>query len=270
MISSTQLFASIVGMVLLAGAIPDTVAQTSPNDRLGLFPISAALCNDMKSHNVLHGGAPVGCDRLKLIRFEHVGFDGLLHRGEIVVMDAAADHVRRVFGLLVEMKFPIEKAKLMNYYNGSDDEAIADNNTSGFNHRSVEGGNALSLHAYGLAIDLNPKQNPYVKRNRSGIVLSVSPPSSIDHVSRPRSRANPRLGMAESVVDLFAEHGFSVWGGYWPYEVDYQHFAVSRSLALHLARLSPVNAQALFEENVRSYVTCRGEGRSRSFCVNRE
>jgi len=207
---------------------------------------------------------------LKLIRFEHVGFDGLLHRGEIVVMDAAADHVRRVFGLLVEMNFPIEKAKLMNYYNGSDDEAIADNNTSGFNHRNVEGGNALSLHAYGLAIDLNPKQNPYVKRNRSGIALSVSPPSSIDYVSRPRSPANPRLGMAESVVDLFAEHGFPVWGGYWPYEVDYQHFAVSRSLALHLARLSPVNAQALFEENIRSYVTCRGEGRSRSSCVNRE
>jgi D-alanyl-D-alanine carboxypeptidase len=270
MTRSKQLFASIVGVMVLAGVLPDTVAQTSPNDRPGLFPISAALCNDMKSHNVLHSGAPVGCDRLKLIRFEHVGFDGLLHLGEIVVMDAAADHVRRVFGLLVEMNFPIEKARLMNYYNGNDDQAIADNNTSGFNHRNVEGGNALSLHAYGLAIDVNPKQNPYVRRNRSGIVHSVNPPSSIDYVSRPRSFANPRLGMTESVVDLFAEHGFSVWGGYWPYEVDYQHFAVSRGLAMRLARLPLANAQALFEENIRSYVACRAEGRSRSFCVNRE
>ncbi len=270
MTSSTPFFVSIVGMVLLAGALPDTVAQTSPNDRSGLFPISAALCKDMKSHNVLHSGAPVGCERLKLVRFEHVGFDGLLHRGEIVVMDAAADRVRRLFGLLVEMNFPIEKARLMNDYNGNDDQSIADNNTSGFNHRNVEGGNALSLHAYGLAIDLNPKQNPYVRRSRGGIVLSLSPPSSIDYVRRPRSFANPRLGMAESVIDLFAEHGFSVWGGYWPYEVDYQHFAVSRSLALRLARLPPVNAQALFEETIRSYGTCRGEGRSRSFCVNRQ
>ena len=270
MISATQLFASIAGVVLLAVAIPDTVAQPSPDDRPGLFPISAALCNEMKSHNVLHSGAPVGCDRLQLIRFEHVGFDGLLHRGEIVVMDAAAAHARRVFGLLVEMNFPIEKARLMNYYNGDDDEAIADNNTSGFNHRNVEGGNALSLHAYGLAIDLNPKQNPYVRRTRSGTVLSVSPPSSVDYLNRPRSFANPRLGMAESVVDLFAAHGFSVWGGYWPYEVDYQHFGVNRSLALRLARLPPVNAQALFDESIRSYLICRGEGRSRSFCVNRE
>jgi hypothetical protein len=267
---SAQLFASIIGITLLAGTLPDTVAQISPDDRPRLFPISAALCNDMKSRQVLHSGAPVSCDRLKLVRFEHVGFDGALHHGEIVVMDAAADHVSRIFRSLIEMNFPIEKARLMNFYNGDDDAAIADNNTSGFNHRNVEGGSALSLHAYGLAIDLNPRLNPYVRRDRSGGVLSVSPPSSIDYVRRPRSFANPRLGMAESVVDLFAEHGFSVWGGYWPYEVDYQHFAVRRSLALRLARLPPANAQALFEEKVRSYATCRGEGRSRSFCVNRE
>jgi hypothetical protein len=270
MIRSTQLFASIIGIVLLAGALPDTVAQISPEDRPGLFPIGTAPCNDMKSRHVLHSGAPVGCERLKLIRFEHVGFDGMSHRGEIVVMDAAADHVRRIFKSLLEMNFPIDKARLMNDYNGDDDAAIEDNNTSGFNHRNVEGGNALSLHAYGLAIDLNPKLNPYVRRDRSGRVLSVSPPSSIDYVRRSRSFANPRLGMAESVVGLFAEHGFSVWGGYWPYEVDYQHFAVSRGLALRLARLPPANAQALFEENTRSYATCRGEGRSRAFCVNRE
>jgi hypothetical protein len=266
-----QLFVSMVGMgSLVLAALPNTAAQTLPNDQLGLFPISAALCNDMKFRNVLHSRAPVGCDRLKLMRFEHVGFDGRLHHGEIMVMDAAADHVSQILSRLVEKNFPIEKARLMNYYNGNDDRAIADNNTSGFNHRNVGGGNALSLHAYGLAIDVNPKQNPYVKRNPSGIVLSVSPPSSINYVRRPQSFADPRLGMAESVIDLFAEHGFSIWGGYWPYEFDYQHFGVRRSLALRLARLPPMNAQALFEESIRKYVTCRGEGRSRSFCINRE
>jgi len=224
----------------------------------------------MKSHNVLHRGAPVGCDRLRLVRFEHVGFDGRLHRGEIAVMDAVAEHVRRIFRSLAEMNFPIEKARLMNSYDGDDDAAIADNNTSGFNHRNVEGSSGLSLHAYGLAIDLNPKLNPYVRRDRSGRLLSVSPPSSIDYVRRSRSFANPRLGMAESVLDLFAEHGFTVWGGYWPYEVDYQHFAVSRTLALRLARLPAADAQTLFEETTRKHETCRREGRSRSFCVNRE
>jgi D-alanyl-D-alanine carboxypeptidase-like protein len=272
MIGRTRLFISLFSLGYFAGAVADAVAQESSNDRLGLFPISAALCNDMKSHNVLNSGAPVSCARLKLVRFEHIGFDGLLHRGEIMVMDAAANDVLQIFNSLLEMNFPIEKARLINYYNGDDDESIADNNTSGFNHRNVEGGNALSMHAYGLAIDLNPKQNPYVKRNRNGTVLSVSPPSGIDYVSRPgnRSPANGRLGMAEAVTDLFAEHGFSIWGGYWHYEVDYQHFQVSRGLALRLAHLLPADAQALFDEHVRRYLSCRREGRSGSFCVNRE
>jgi hypothetical protein len=267
---SSQVFAYIVGMTLLTGMFPDTLSQASSSDRLGVLPISAALCDDMRAHNVLHRGAPVGCDRLNLVRFERVDFDGVLHRGEIVVMDVAADHVRRIFASLLEMHFPIEKARLMNDYGGDDDAAIADNNTSGFNHRAVEGGNALSLHAYGLAIDLNPKQNPYVRRDRTGTVLSVSPPSSIGYVKRHPSFANPRLGMAEAVLDLFAEHGFSIWGGVWPYEVDYQHFAVSRSLALRLARLPPANGQALFEAKIENYLTCRRGGRSRSVCANRE
>jgi hypothetical protein len=76
--------------------------------------------------------------------------------------------------------------------------------------------------------------------------------------------------MAEAVTDLFAEHGFSIWGGYWHYEVDYQHFQVSRGLALRLAHLLPADAQALFDEHVRRYLSCRREGRSGSFCVNRE
>jgi hypothetical protein len=259
-------FACLLGALCVATPT-HTAAQTS-NDQV--FPIGAALCADMKLRNVLHRGAPVGCDRLKLVRFEHAGFDGLTHRGEIVVMDAAAGHVRRIFESLLEMRFPIEKARLMNDYGGDDDAAIADNNTSGFNHRTVEGSGGLSLHAYGLAIDVNPKQNPYVKRDGNGIALSVSPVSSAGYVKRQPSFRNPRLGMAESVLDLFAEHGFSIWGGYWRHDRDYQHFAVGRGLALRLARLAPTDAQALFEESIQRYATCRREGRPRALCADRE
>src|SRR5262249_859892 len=112
MISSTRLLASIAGIVWLTEIVSETVAQTLPDARSEILPIPGALCNDMKSHNVLHRGAPVGCDRLRLVRFEHVGFDGRLHRGEIAVMDAVAEHVRRIFRSLAEMNFPIEKARL--------------------------------------------------------------------------------------------------------------------------------------------------------------
>lgn len=40
---------------------------------------------------------------------------------------------------------------------------MKDNNTSGFNYRIVKGSKVLSAHSYGMAIDINPMQNPYVK-----------------------------------------------------------------------------------------------------------
>ncbi len=42
-----------------------------------------------------------------------------------------------------------------------------DNNTSSFNYRFISGSRILSMHANGLAIDINPKQNPYVKNGTS-------------------------------------------------------------------------------------------------------
>jgi hypothetical protein len=95
--------------------LANTAAQVFSNGLPDVFPVSATLCNDMKSRNVLHPRAPVGCDRLRLIRFNHLGFDGRLHQGEIMAMDAVANHVSQIFERLMEKNFPIEKARLMNY-----------------------------------------------------------------------------------------------------------------------------------------------------------
>src|SRR5437660_6961297 len=130
----------------------------------------------MRMNTVIMTGAPVGCERHSLIKFAYCGFDGSSHAdGEIMVMDAAAENVLRIFTRLRDMRFPIAKARLINQYDGSDDASIADNNTSAFNSRNVAGTNSLSLHAYGLAIDINPVQNPYVQR--SGGKLTFSPPA---------------------------------------------------------------------------------------------
>jgi hypothetical protein len=57
----------------------------------------------MKNHNVIRAGARVGCERLSLIRFSYLGFDGAIHDdGEIMVMDAAAENVLRIFNKLRE------------------------------------------------------------------------------------------------------------------------------------------------------------------------
>jgi hypothetical protein len=218
-----------------------------------IVPVSRALCEDMKKHNVIRAGARVGCERLSLIRFSYLGFDGAVHDdGEIMVMDAAAENVLRIFNKLRDIRFPIAKARLINHYDGSDDASIADDNTSAFNSRNVAGSSSLSLHAYGLAIDLNPLENPYVQH--SGGTLKFSPPAGAAYANRFKGQPEKqlRLGMAEAVIDVFAEEGFTIWGGYWKSAIDYQHFQVSRDLAEQLAQLAPAQAKAAFAQHVKT------------------
>jgi hypothetical protein len=205
-----RLFAAIPALAALLCATPLFAQATGSSDKGDVVvPISPALCNQMKLRHVLNLGAPVGCDRLRLLTFGYIGFDGQPKSdGEMVVMDAVADHVLQVFAALRDRRFPMTSVKLMDHYNADDDASIAQNNTSAFNVRSVAGGGSTSLHAYGVAIDLNPIQNPYIMR--AGGRLKVDPPSAADYVGR----RNLRPGMAETVVDLFAEHG-SLTNGRW-------------------------------------------------------
>jgi hypothetical protein len=150
-----------------------------------------------------------------------------------------------------ERGISIAKAKLMNSYNGNDDASMADNNTSAFNDRKITGGGSVSLHAYGLAIDINPIQNPYLKTEKG--VTNISPPSGEDY----RDRLAQRPGMSEPMVDIFADNGFFGWGGDWRDPMDYQHFQVGRKMAERLAAASPAKAKSMFSEMVERYRACR-------------
>ena len=74
----------------------------------------------------------------------------------------------------------------------------------------------MSNHAYGLAIDLNPKVNPYVKNDL------VLPTNGLAYVNRDQHV----LGIIkknDAVYQLFTSHGWT-WGGDWTSLKDYQHF----------------------------------------------
>jgi hypothetical protein len=75
-----------------------------------------------------------------------------------------------------------------------------------YNCRQVTGGSRYSVHAYGLAVDVNPRDNKYVK-------TSVRPCPS---------------NMPGSFVRLFKSRGFG-WGGDWRSVCDAMHFSASRS-----------------------------------------
>ena len=80
----------------------------------------------------------------------------------------------------------------------------------------ITNGDDLSKHALGLAIDINPLVNPYIK---AGITLPSNAHSYVD-------RTQDVIGMIKTnddVVKIFKKHGWT-WGGDWEAIKDYQHF----------------------------------------------
>lgn len=53
--------------------------------------------------------------------------------------------------------------------------------------------------------------------------------------------------MIEDVVQLFAEHGFSVWGGKWTTSIDYHHVQTPRGVAEMLSIMSLPDGKRFFD-----------------------
>jgi hypothetical protein len=163
-------------------------------------------------------GCPVPLSRLRLLTVTHWGFDSRVHTGELVLHESVADSVLRVMKRLFTARFPIHKMRLIDEYGGDDFVSIEDNNTSGFNGRRATGSRNWSRHAYGLAIDINPIENPYVNRGRT------SHPASEPYLDR--STIPPGMAYRGGIlVESFRAIGWN-WGGAWTRGIkDYQHFA---------------------------------------------
>jgi hypothetical protein len=166
-----------------------------------------------------HQGCPVAIADLRLLRMDYLGFDDLVHRGRLIVHEAEARPIRRVFRTLFYARYPIRRMRLVDAYGGSDDRSMAADNTSAFNCRPVEGTSRWSEHAYGRAIDINPVENPFVSGTH------VSPPRGRAYADRAR-RAPGMIHAGDAVVRAFAAVGWC-WGGNWNSPTDYQHFSAS-------------------------------------------
>jgi hypothetical protein len=148
-----------------------------------------------------------------------VGFDGLAHRGAIVVHRDVAGAVATVFHRLYDARFPIRRMEPVTKYGGSDARSMAADNTSGFNCglAVAAGPKRWSSHAFGTAIDVNTVENPYVQGS------DVRPRAGREYLDRSRYR--PGMAVAGgAIVRAFASVGW-LWGGRWTATPDYQHFS---------------------------------------------
>jgi hypothetical protein len=165
-------------------------------------------------------GCPVGLADLRLVTLAYWGFDGAAHTGELVLHRTVASRVVAAMNTLFQARFPIQRMQLVDAYGGSDDASMAANNTSAFNCRTVAGTSRWSQHAYGLAIDINPVQNPYV--TSSG---SASPPNGAPYVDRSQQLPG-MIHPGDVVVQSFAAIGWG-WGGNFNTVKDWQHFSAN-------------------------------------------
>ena len=166
--------------------------------------------------------APVPLEELRLLEVSHIGFDGAAHRGDIIVHEAIVTLALDVFEYLYEARFPIEKMRLLHHYDGDDEASMSDNNSSAFNARPLTGqSSGWSKHSYGIAIDINPVQNPYVMR------VGCLPPEGVTYIERDVD--HPGLIRPGNVCHkAFVDRGFE-WGGDWTHVRDYHHFELPLS-----------------------------------------
>lgn len=160
-------------------------------------------------------------EELRYVRVLHWGFDGKVHEGELIVNKAIAEDIIEIFKELYEHKYPIEKMLLVDEYDADDNASMADNNTSAFNFRLIDNGSGrLSKHSYGLAIDINPLYNPYVRTINGETV--VSPENGAEYADRTAS-CPYYINKDDICYKAFTSRSFS-WGGDWKNSKDYQHF----------------------------------------------
>jgi hypothetical protein len=185
-------------------------------------PLPREMKSQLEQRGFWKRGCPVGLGDLRLLTVSHLGFDGESHRGELVVNKRAVGPLRSAFRTMYRNRFPIRHMQFEDFYGPQ--RQRPNDVTASFECRQAvpspcTGGKRTgtwSMHAYGLAIDINPRENPYVGCGQSN-----------DPTARSyRDRRRQRPGMVGGrTVRAFAASGWG-WGGSWAGDTkDYMHFS---------------------------------------------
>lgn len=296
-----------VALILLVSLASYVMADMRVEKTARVSPLTPRECQLMMKHHTFLKDNPVACKRLSAVDFDYLSDGGILkNNGHLVVLDVIAPQTAELMDKLLEEKFYIHKARPMEEYDGDDVTSMNDNNSSAFNSRPIIGTSRWSLHSYGVAIDINPLQNPVIYPNQQeGPAGEIVPGKPGTAFVRPEAATNPddnyinrnvyraraddkgffRPGMAEMVVGHFADYGFLTWGAYWNDPLDYQHFEVGPTRFIErlyaadpATTTNPVNGRLLFAEYREDFRRCLenqklspssedSASRTRAFCA---
>ncbi|MBP3799532.1 MAG: M15 family metallopeptidase [Bacilli bacterium] len=168
---------------------------------------------------------------LRLIKLLYYDFNKKIKEGKIIVNKLIEEDILDIFTELYKNKYQLNSVNLVEDYwckdsLTTDKVSMANNNSSAFNYRIIDGKDYLSYHALGLAVDINPINNPYIT-NKNGKLDYDSLSEQEKYYALNRDKRNEHVITHDDLAyKLFIEHGFE-WGGDWNPEidpVDYQHF----------------------------------------------
>ena len=168
----------------------------------------------------------IALEDLRYLTIPYYNFEQQVILGEMIVNKDIQEDILNIFKELFNNKYEINSIRLIDDYwldgwsaNIADNNSIEDNNTSCFCYRQVTGGESISNHGYGRAIDINPQQNPYVENGQNSH-------RNADEYVNNRYVGEPHVIVASTediCYSTFKKYGFT-WGGNWTNPIDYQHF----------------------------------------------
>lgn len=214
-----------VGVTLNGSSMADQ--RTSLDDDFYYEPLSDKLMrymagNSYPGEEALQDAAPeITQDELRYVHILHYDFQGVSREGELICNEYIAQDLTEIFYELYRNEYRLERVLLIDEYGGDDDASMEDNNTSCFNYRPITNSASLSMHAYGLAVDINPLYNPYVAYQKDGS-QEILPASAQPYADRDGNFPY-KIDENDLCYKLFTQHGF-IWGGNWNNLKDYQHF----------------------------------------------
>ena len=216
------------GATTKPGSGPAATASPAPGGSLTAPPgvmfqgSTSALTAAMQSRMTgvsWHPGCPATLGGLRLLRLSYWGLDHAVHRGELIVNASAAASVTHAFRLLFEAGFPIRQMRVVDDFGGDDERSMLADNTSAFNCRLVPGTSVWAQHAYGLAVDINPFENPEIQDGKA------DPPAAAAWADRSRS-SPAMIREGDATWRAFRAIGWT-WGGGWRSLKDYMHFSAN-------------------------------------------
>ncbi|AXC16233.1 hypothetical protein ACPOL_7033 (plasmid) [Acidisarcina polymorpha] len=161
-------------------------------------------------------GCPVPLDDLLSIRLTYFGFDHLTHEGTLVIHKRFAQEASAIFQELYDIRFPINKIDPYENYEVGGGNAEKDVTVGFYCRKAQDAPTEWSGHAYGIAVDLNPFDNPFHD------VKEGWWPQGSDARSK-RDDAKGKVSPNTEAFQIFARHGWA-WGGFYSGEPDYMHF----------------------------------------------